>query len=81
MAACPRNAGIREAMLTLDRMRKKLAKAVEAAGGQKAWADANGVSPQYVCDCLNGRKLIGEGIARPMGYRPVTVYVPDKESE
>lgn len=66
-------------MLSSDRMRDKLRAAVKAAGGQKAWADANGVSAQYVCDCLKGRRDIGEGISKPMGYRPVTVYVPDQE--
>ena len=36
---------------------------------------ANGVSPQYVCDCLKGRREIGESIARPLGMMPVTVYI------
>lgn len=63
-------------MVTAERMRAKLKAAVKAAGGQKKWADANGVSAQYVCDCLKGRRDIGEGIALPMGYKPITVYVP-----
>ena len=63
-------------MITAHKMRDKLKAAVKAAGGQKTWADANGVSPQYVCDCLKGRRDIGEGIAVPLGYKPVTMYVP-----
>lgn len=62
-------------MITIDKMRDKLRAAVKKAGGQKQWAVANGVSAQYVCDCLKGRRDIGEGIAKPMGYLPITVYV------
>ena len=62
-------------MISAAQMRERLARAVKAAGGQKAWAAANGVSPQYVCDCLKGRREIGESIARPLGMLPVTVYV------
>ena len=32
------------------------------AGGQSAWATANGVSPQYVCDVLNARREPGDMI-------------------
>ena len=63
-------------MLTADKIREKLRAAVKKAGSQKNWADANGVSAQYVCDCLKGRRDIGEGIAKPLGYQPVTVYLP-----
>lgn len=66
-------------MIPPDKMREKLKAAVKKAGSQKQWADANGVSAQYVCDCLKGRREIGEGIARPLGYVPVTVYVPASE--
>lgn len=62
-------------MITTDKMRDKLRAAVKVAGSQKKWADANGVSAAYVCDCLKGRRDIGEGIAKPLGYVPITVYV------
>ena len=62
-------------MLSAAQMKKKLIEACKQAGGQKAWAEANGVSPQYVCDCIKGRRDIGEGIARPLGYEPTTTYV------
>lgn len=67
-------------MISTDKMRAKLRDAVKKAGGQKHWAHANGVSPQYVCDCLKGRREIGEGISRPLGYVPITVYVPAEGS-
>lgn len=62
-------------MLTITQMRAKLRDAVKKAGGQKRLAEQFGVSPQYVCDCLNGRRDIGESIARPLGFEPVTMYV------
>lgn len=63
-------------MISSDRLRQKLRDAIQEAGSQKKWAKANGVSPQYVCDCLKGRREIGEGIAKPLGYVPVTMYAP-----
>ena len=58
-----------------DEMRSALEAAVQDAGGQKAWALANGVSPQYVCDCLKNRRDIGISISKVFGYEPITVYV------
>ena len=48
---------------------------MKGAGGQAKWAEANGVSAAYVSDCLNLRREIGEGIAKPLGYQPATMYV------
>jgi hypothetical protein len=57
-------------------MRALLKVAIFDAGGQKAWAEANGVSPQYVCDALQGRRDIGESIAKAFKLVPITLYVP-----
>ncbi len=62
-------------MISKERMLNKLKTAVDEAGGQKAWALANGVSAQYVCDCLKRRRDIGISIALSLGYVPVSVYV------
>ena len=62
-------------MLTITQMRAKLRTAVKEAGGQKQFAELIDVSPQYVCDCLKGRRDIGQSIARPLGFEPVTMYV------
>ena len=62
-------------MLTMTQMRAKLRTAVKDAGGQKQFAELIDVSPQYVCDCLKGRRDIGQSIARPLGFEPVTMYV------
>jgi hypothetical protein len=61
--------------LSEDEMRRVLEAVVHDAGSQKAWARANGLSEQYVCDCLKGRRAIGFSIARALGYQPITVYV------
>lgn len=58
-----------------EEMRSALEAAVQDAGSQKAWATANNVSEQYVCDCLKGRRDIGVSISRAFGYEPITVYV------
>lgn len=49
---------------------------VEAAGSQTACAKLLGVSAQYLHDCLRGRREIGKSIAIPLGYEPLTIYVP-----
>ncbi len=66
--------------LSAEEMRELLRRRVEAAGGQKACAAAIGVSPQYLGDCLKGRRDIGKSIATPLGYEPLTIYVPMKDS-
>lgn len=53
-----------------------LAEHVKAAGGQIAWGAQHGVSPQYVCDCLKGRRAIGPLIASALGFEVVTMYAP-----
>ena len=64
-------------MISTDELRETLRKACDAAGSQRAWAKANGVSAVYVCDCLAGRRAIGKAIARALGFQrvtPVTMY-------
>jgi hypothetical protein len=62
--------------LSADEMLIKLREAVTAAGSQRAYALATGISEQYLCDCLKGRRDIGKSIAEPLGYRPTTIYIP-----
>lgn len=53
-----------------------LVEEVQAAGGQAKWAAQAGVSPQYVHDCLKGRRYIGQSISQALGFEPVTMYAP-----
>ena len=51
-----------------------LADACTVAGSQLAWARENGISPQFVCDVLQGRKAPSERLARALGYRRVVSF-------
>lgn len=51
-----------------------LADACAAAGSQQAWACANGISPQFVCDVLQGRRAPSDRLARALGYRRVVSF-------
>jgi hypothetical protein len=66
----------------LDHVLALLRRRCDEAGGQKAWAKANGVSAAYVCDVLNGRREPGDGILRPLGLEKVVTYrrKPQKEN-
>lgn len=64
------------AMQHLAHVRCLLQSRVDLAGGQKQFAELAGVSPQYVCDCLKGRRDIGKSIARVLGFEPIVMYQP-----
>jgi len=38
------------------------------AGSQRAWADANGLSPAFVSDVLKGKRGVTGRIAESLGY-------------
>lgn len=50
--------------------------ACRAAGGQSAWAEANGMSAAYVSDVLNARREPGPRMLAAIGLRKITRYVP-----
>jgi hypothetical protein len=52
-----------------------LRNACRAAGGQRSWARAHGVSEQYVSDVVGGRKKPGESITTALGLVRVERYV------
>lgn len=52
-----------------------LAAACEIAGGQKAWADENGLSAPYVSDVINSRRDPGDAICRALRLEKRIVYV------
>jgi len=53
---------------------ERLHQSVKKAGGQKAWAQKHGVSPQFVCDVLHGRRGLTETICQAIGLIRETVY-------
>lgn len=42
--------------------------------GAKAWALANGFSPQFVCDVLQGRRDVSEKMGVALGLQRMTVF-------
>ncbi len=46
----------------------------EFKGGQKAAADMLGITPQYLCDILQGRRDVSETVAGKLGYGREVVY-------
>lgn len=52
----------------------RLRQSVNATGGQKAWAEKHGVSPQYVCDVLQSRRLPGDKITKALGLEKALLW-------
>jgi hypothetical protein len=65
--------------LSAEFVRGYLAEECRDAGGQKVWAERNGVSAAYVCDVLQGRREPGDSICAGLGLRRVVMYVYDHE--
>jgi hypothetical protein len=64
--------------LTLSAVYGRLRQACRDAGGQKAWAEANGFSASFVSDVLNAKRPLPGSIAAALGLVAVTVYRPAK---
>jgi len=61
-------------MMTVDDVREKLRKAVEAAGNEAAWARTHGVSRANVNMTLNGKREPGGRILEALGLERVVQY-------
>jgi len=48
--------------------------ACRGAGSQRIWAQANGLSRQYVTDILKGRRPVTDTVANALGYERVVMY-------
>lgn len=48
---------------------------IEKAGSQKNWAEKHRVSPQYVHDLINGRRLPGKKILDALRLQRLVCYV------
>ncbi len=66
--------------MTEQQMRDVVRKEMEAVGGLRKAARKWGVSSAYLHDCLNGRRLPGPSILKPLGYerKRTTVYLKSK---
>lgn len=65
---------MRRRTMTEEQMRGLLLAQCEAAGGQNKWAKKYGVTPQFVCDVIHGRRNVTETISRAMGCDRVVSY-------
>ena len=57
--------------MTADDVRQLLRKACDKAGSNRAWAQANDVSPAYVSDVLLRRREPGPAILDPLGLEAI----------
>lgn len=64
-------------MMTEQSARKMLSDQCANAGGQQAWALKHGVSPQYVCDAIKGRRALGAKLLKALRLRYVAMYEID----
>jgi len=53
---------------------ERIEKLVAEAGSQKALADKWGISPQYLCDVLAGRRDPGNSIVKHLGLKRVVAW-------
>lgn len=61
--------------LTEQEVLARLRRQVEQSGSQRAWADAAGLTPQYIHDVLRGRRGIGAAVLAALGVERVVRYV------
>ena len=57
-----------------DDVRRLLLRECEKAGSMSEWAKENYVSPGYVSDVVNGRRLPGGSILAALGLERVVTY-------
>lgn len=62
--------------LSLADVYARLRQHCNRAGGQKAFAEMHGISPQWVSDVLNARKEPGPSILSALGLVKVVTYRP-----
>jgi DNA-binding transcriptional regulator YdaS (Cro superfamily) len=62
-------------MLTEQEVKQRFLAEVDAAGGQRAWAAAHGVTPAYVNDIVNNRRKFSQRILAMIGVESETKVV------
>lgn len=59
---------------TREALIERMAADAKRAGSQLVLAQRLGISPQYLCDVLAGRREPGGKLLKALGYRRVVVY-------
>lgn len=60
--------------MTEYEVKKRLRAAIDAAGGQRRFAEAHGFSAAYVNDVLRGKRDLADRILAAIGVRRIVVY-------
>lgn len=61
-------------MLTEQEVMDRLQAAVAAAGGQRRFAEACGLTPAYINDVMHGRRALADRILAALGIRRTITY-------
>lgn len=61
-------------MLTEQEVKERLLAAVIAAGGQRKFAEAHGLTPAYVNDVVHGRRAMADRILAAIGIKRTITY-------
>ena len=64
--------------MNTEQVRQLLKKACDAAGSQRQWALAHGLSAPYVNDVIKGNRSPGESIIKALGLRKEERYLPTR---
>lgn len=60
--------------MTLEQVIARIRAACDKAGGQKAWADAVGLSAVYISDVIGKRREPGQSVLNALGLEKVVSY-------
>jgi plasmid maintenance system antidote protein VapI len=62
------------AMHSIETVLRELERKVAASGTQRRYAAQIGVSQQYLCDVLRGRRGVSAELAQKLGYERLEVF-------
>lgn len=65
---------VRNRLHDAEFVRERLRAECANSGSQREWARANGVSPQFVCEVLMGRKEPSPAVLEPLGLQREVYY-------
>lgn len=61
-------------------VREALVLACHRMGSQKAFAQAHGISEQFLSDMIHGRRDISKRIAALVGFKRTSIFLPNATS-
>lgn len=65
--------------MTRDQFCEHLRGLCREAGGQAAWARAHELTPAYVSDVINQRRMPGDKICRAAGVKREYIFIETRE--